>query len=170
MSNETELNPYEAPKETKGTKRTRKKKELAEDDHEQSAAIDAIVFSLRKTRPWITLFGTLSYIFAVVLVGFGLYSMSATSSSRVLGEIGAVTFVLYLLIAILYGVIGTRLFRYRDSINQVLASEGRLEFVATAIERQREFWALVGVMTVVLLGLYLLTILGALLFFPLIGR
>jgi hypothetical protein len=163
VSNAEELNPYEAPKETKTTKRPKKKK-ASEDDLPHDPAIDAIVFSLQKTRPWITLFGTLSYIGAVALVVFGLYTMTSTSTSRALGEFGAVAFIVYLILAILYAFIGTRLFRYRDSINQVIASDGRLDFIATAIERQREFWAFVGVMTVVLLGLYALIILGAIMF------
>ncbi|TKC94612.1 hypothetical protein [Polyangium fumosum] len=162
MSNAEELNPYEAPKETKTTKRPKKKK--SEDDPPHDPAIDAIVFSLQKTRPWITLFGTLSYIGAVGLVVFGLYAMTSSPMSRALGEVGAVAFLVYLILAILYAVIGTRLFRYRDSINQVIAADGRLDFIATAIERQREFWAFVGVMTVVLLGLYALIILGAIMF------
>ncbi|MDC3980020.1 hypothetical protein [Polyangium jinanense] len=163
MSNEDELNPYEAPKETKTTKRPKKKK-AAEDDAPHDPSIDAIVYSLQKTRPWISLFGTLSYIGAVGLVVFGLYTMTSTSTSRAIGDYGAIAFIVYLILAILYAVVGSRLFRYRDSINQVIATDGRLDFIATAIERQREFWAFVGMMTVVLLGLYALIIGGSLLF------
>lgn len=163
MSNDDELNPYEAPKETNTTKRPKKKKS-AEDDAPHDPAIDAIVFSLQKTRPWITLFGTLSYIGAVGLVVFGLYAMTSSPMARAIGEVGAVAFIVYLILAVLYAVIGSRLFRYRDSINQVIAADGRLDFIATAMERQREFWAFVGMMTVVLLGLYALIIGGSLLF------
>ena len=168
MSNDSELNPYEAPKETKAAKRPKKKKELEETSHENQAAIDSIVHSLRNTRPWITLFGTLSFIGAAGLVVFGLYTMSLSSSRRSIGEYGAAAFIVYVVLAILYGVVGTRLFRYREGINQVIATEGRLDFIATAIERQREFWAFVGVMTVVLIGLYVLIVGGSLLF--LLGR
>ncbi|MDI1450192.1 hypothetical protein [Polyangium sp. 6x1] len=161
MSNVDDLNPYEAPKETNTTKRIKKKKAV-EDDAPHDPSIDAIVFSLQRTRPWITLFGTLCFLGAVGLVVFGLYMTKMGPDYNPAYWVGA--FIAYITLAILYVVTGIRLFRYRDSIKQVIASDGRLDFIATAIERQREFWAFVGVVTVVLLGLYLLLILGGFMF------
>ena len=49
---------------------------------------------------------------------------------------------------------------YRDSIRRVTISDGRLDAVADAVDKQQKFWAFVGGLTVAMLVIYALIILA----------
>lgn len=155
-SDERENNPYAAPKDG-GTKKKRPKKKVEVDLEDNESAIDQIVHSFQKTRGWISFFGVLCYIGAGIL-GIGGIAMLALTSNTAAGRIGAAlgpfVLVLYGMLAALYAVIGARLFRYRDAINNVVRNEGRLEHIADAVERQAQFWTLIGQISVASLVLY----------------
>jgi len=154
-SEERELNPYAAPKDaSKSGKRTKKKVRAAQDD--QDDAIQDIVQSFQRTRSWISFFATLSYIGAAILVIGGLVvaALSSNTRSGPIATLGPGILVVYLILAIVYGVFGSRLFRYRDAINNVIRSEGRIEHIADAVERQSQFWTLAGQVTIAMFLLY----------------
>lgn len=155
-SDERENNPYAAPKEG-GAKKKRIKKKVTVDLEDDESAIEAIVRSFQKTRSWISFFGTLCYISAGFLGIGGIVMLALTSNTRA-GQLGAMlgpfALVLYGMLAALYVVIGTRLLRYRDAINNVIRNEGRLEHIADAVERQAQFWTLIGQITVATLVIY----------------
>lgn len=157
MSEERELNPYAAPKEAeKSAKRTKKKARAENNDDE---TIQEIVRSFQKTRSWIALFGVLSYIGTAVLIiaGIAVAFISSGTKAGVLSSLGPGILLLYLILGIVYAVIGARLLRYRDAIDKVVRSDGRLEDIAEAVERQSQFWSLVGQFTLVMFGLYVVS-------------
>jgi len=164
-SDERELNPYAAPKDLKNPgKRTKKKVRVEQED--QDGPIQDIVQSFQRTRSWISLFGTLSYIgaaFAIiggigVAVASSAAAVSSNAKSGPLAAFGPGLLLVYLILGIVYGVFGSRLFRYRDAINNVIRSEGRIEHIADAVERQAQFWTLAGQVFIATFLLYALII------------
>lgn len=158
-SDERELNPYAAPKEAgKSGKRVKKKTRPATDVDDN--VIQDIVRSFQKTRSWISFFGVLSYLGAVVLVIAGvallLFASAGKSEMAIMRTIGPGIFVVYLIIGAAYAAFGSRLFRYRDAIDNVIRSDGRMEYIAEAVERQANFWTLAGQTAIVIMGMYMI--------------
>lgn len=161
MSEERELNPYAAPREgKKSLKRTKKK---ARSDNDDEDTIQQIVRSFQKTRSWISFFGILSYVGAVIAVIGGAFVAFMSSQTRgPLATLGPGVLLVYLVLAVVYVVFGARLLRYRDAIDEVIRSEGQLEHIGNAVERQAQFWSLAGQAFVALLILYgIVVIVGA---------
>lgn len=161
MSEERELNPYAAPQEgKKSVKRTKKK---ARNDNADEDTIQQIVRSFQKTRSWIAFFGILSYIGAVIAVIGGAFVAFMSSQTRgPLATLGPGVLLVYLVLAVVYVVFGARLLRYRDAIDEVIRSEGQIEHIGNAVERQAQFWSLAGQTCVALLILYgIVVIVGA---------
>ena len=113
---------------------------------------------LRETKPWVRLLSVLGFIFSGLMVLGGLVVMVAGAAA---GEaIGAGIGVVYLVLAGLYLLPLIHLHRYANAIGQAVLGGG-----ATAVEdallRQRSFWRTVGIMSLVMIGLYLLIIVVA---------
>ena len=153
-----ELNPYEAPKAKGEDNRTRRpKKKTSRSSDGDALARSRIVDAFARTRRWLTFFGVLSYIGAALIVVAGLATQSMSALSRTYSsETFVVTTVVTVVIGILYVVIGLRLFRYRDAVDRV--EEGDLSTVANAVERQQEWWAFIGRLTIAGMVLYALLI------------
>jgi len=161
MSEQRELNPYAAPKEGhKSAKRTKKKARSGNDDED---TIQQIVRSFQKTRSWIAFFGVLSYIGAVIAaIGGAFVAFMSTQARGPFAALGPGVLLIYLVLAVVYVVFGARLLRYRDAIDDVIRSEGQIEHIGNAIERQAQFWSLAGQTFVALLILYgIVAIVGA---------
>jgi len=150
-------NPYEAPKASKKPAK-RQKKALADDDEIESAVF-AIVAAFQRTRPWVSFFGILSYFGAGASVLGALLGVVAPSPSNLTG-VGPFVFLFYLVVAVIYALLGQRLFRYREGIDSVLRSDGRLDSIATAVERQGEFWSLAGQTTIMFIGFTVLVVIA----------
>jgi len=153
---ERENNPYAAPKEG-GEKKKRVKKKVRVEREDDDTTIDQIVRSFQKTESWISFFGVLSYIGAVVLGIAGIFMLAITSDTR-LGRasafVGPFALLLYGALAATYAVVGARLIRYRDAIKNVIRNDGQLEHIADAVERQAQFWTFVGRLSVAAMVLY----------------
>jgi hypothetical protein len=162
MASRDELNPYAEPRAVE-KKRPKKKAQGAERD----PAMDALQESFRRTRPWISFFTVLGYIGAGALVLLGILTV-VTPTRGPVNEYRTLLLFVYLAAAVIYSFISARLGRYRESIDDVLRSDGELHLVALAIERQREFWALVGWVTIVAMSIYGLVIASAVLMY--LGR
>lgn len=113
---------------------------------------------LRQTRPWVQFIGLVllvvsALVIAVAAVGGVLMVVQQEPAH-------AIPFVLYLVVALLYLFPGIYLRRYaarlRDALN--LRDSGHLE---AAMEAQKSFWRLVGVLTAIVVGLYALVIVFA---------
>lgn len=152
-------NPYAPPTEKiKPAKRPKKKKSEREEDASDRTK-EAIMDSFRKTRTWVSLFSVLGYITTVLLVIGGLGTlMGRTFTSGPLGGYSPILAFFYLGMALFSAFVANRLGAYRGAIDRVLQSNCDMDEVAIAIERQRQYWSLVGGGTMVMIVVYVIGI------------
>lgn len=116
------------------------------------------VEALRGTRPWVRLFSILGFISAALMVMLGA-AVVLGGGATIFGEAAAPGGALiamgfaYLLIGLLYFLPCLYLFRYASRITRITAGGGEAALV-DALDQQRRFWRLVGIYTLVMLGLY----------------
>ena len=113
---------------------------------------------LRQTRPWVQFIGlVLLVVSALVIAGAAVGGVLMVVQRE---PAHALQFVLYLVVALVYLFPGIYLRRYavrlRDALN--LRDSGHLE---AALEAQKSFWRLVGVLTAIVVGIYALAIVFA---------
>lgn len=127
-----------------------------------SAAITrTMVDSLVRTRPWVLLIGIVMIVACVFMVLGGL-AMIAMGGAAGLGGgeyaayLGPGVGGLYLAFAILYFFPALYLLRYAGAIKRIgPANPGAME---EALARQASFWRFVGILTAVLIGVYVVVI------------
>jgi len=134
---------------------------------EESGAIPrGVVEALIKTRPWVLFMGIMILLLCALMVMVGLVMMllggiGGLGDMGALGAMGGVAIgAFYLLLAALYLIPGVHLLRYSGAIKQMGANPtGAL--VEKAIRHQLAFWRFVGIVTVAIIGLYVVLILAA---------
>lgn len=106
---------------------------------------------LNGTRPWVQLMGVLLWIGTVFLVlgSVGIIIASIFTSQPMLIAMGA----LYLVMAVVYGYLASSLTGYASRINALRASESVVD-LERALESQKNFWRLIGIITLLFMGLY----------------
>lgn len=127
------------------------------------------VEALRGTRPWVLLFSVLGFLIAAliffaglaVLLGGGAFLLGAgggadAASGGMMFGLGLV----YLLAAFLYAAPSLYLYRYASRIARMLGGGGAAALVE-ALDQQRRFWRLAGIVAVVMLVLYVVVIVVA---------
>ncbi|MBL8743885.1 MAG: hypothetical protein JNK04_22405 [Myxococcales bacterium] len=129
-----------------------------------SQATFNIMAGMRSTQPWVTMFAILSFIFAFFGAIGGLIALAAGAKMGPIAAIGPLFSIVYFLMAGFYGYVGVLLWGYRSGIQVYLASNGELESLALAIGRQASFWRFVGILTAVMIALYM-----ALIFFGIVA-
>ncbi len=150
----SQYNPYAAPHDG----------DSALDADSSDPAHAAILESLKKTRPWVMFLSILGYLAAGLMVLMGLFMMmagSAMTKAVATGPLGSVApFLAFIYIAFggVYLIPSTLLWRYAEGIRKYSRSGGSMQELAGAIEKQTSFWRFVGIMTAVLLVLYVLGI------------
>ena len=127
------------------------------------------VEALRGTRPWVLLFSILGFLGAGLLFFAGLAVMLG-GGAFLLGGVegggaaeGGMIFglgLLYILLAFLYVMPSLYLFRYAGRIAR-MTSGGGVAALVEALDQQRRFWRLAGIVTVVMIGLYVVVIVVA---------
>ncbi len=146
MANDYGVNPFESPQSS----------------DEFMGAHDSVIELLRRTRPWVFLFAILGSIglglMALGVVGL-LIAVGANAGgagqARLLGMAGG--YSIFILIY-LYPVIC--LWRYASRIKR-LTLTGDQQYLVGALDAQRGFWKAVGIMTAIIMGIYLLIIIFA---------
>ncbi|MBK1829654.1 hypothetical protein JIN77_02865 [Verrucomicrobiaceae bacterium R5-34] len=115
-----------------------------------------VVEHLRHTRPWVKFCSLAGYITA----GFILI-IAAMTARKMLGSFPLLSIILlasfYLVLAVLFIIPSLRLSRYERSITRLNISH-RIEDLEQAIAHQRTFWTQMGIMILIMLILYLVTI------------
>ncbi|MFT3767907.1 MAG: hypothetical protein QM820_20855 [Minicystis sp.] len=108
-----------------------------------------IVDLLRQTRPWVMFLAILGFIGTglMALVGLGMLGMGK------MGNLPAGVGFVYIVLAVIYLFPAVRLLRYASSIG-LLLRDPRMERLRVAIESQKSFWKLVGIMTAIIVALY----------------
>jgi hypothetical protein len=115
---------------------------------------DAIVEPLRKTRPWVTFLAIVGFLFSglAVLVGLGMIAAGVLGGRRSelpMAGIGA----FYLLFGVVDLFPSVGLLRYGSAIAD-LVRDPRTDRLRVALDHQRGFWKLVGIMAAVVIALY----------------
>jgi len=121
-----------------------------------------MVEHLRGTRPWVLLISIMGFIGAGLMVAMAFAMVVAGSFAPELGVAGAVGLaVFYLVAALIYVAISYYLFRFAGSIREI-GGTGGAAALERALEYQKSFWRLLGIMTVAYLGVIVLILLVAL--------
>lgn len=142
-------NPFEASSETYGSR-------PAVDRDASSAEVSARTIELLvQTRPWVRLIGVVMWIMVVLMVlgsifMIGLAVVSGQAEMFIAGPV-------YFVMAIIYGFLARWLNVYANRINSLSISES-LSDLESALEGQKNFWRLAGIVTLVVLVIYALII------------
>jgi len=122
---------------------------------------------LSQTRPWVRLIGVLLWIGVVFLVLGALFMVIAGVAAQ--GAVIAVGLgLVYGVTAIIYGYFAKLLTAYAACISSLEASE-TVDDLEAALEVQKNFWRLAGIITVAFLLIYLFIIVFAILGAALMG-
>ncbi len=132
---------------------------------EYNMAVGQMLEGMRKTRPWITMFSIMSFIGGgfMVLAALMMMFTGAMAGSAMSGPAAAMGPGLgffYLVMSGFYFVVGKLLWNYRSSIESFLASGGNAGMLASAVDKQASFWKFVGILTLVMMGLYFVLIIA----------
>lgn len=114
------------------------------------------VEALRGTRPWVLLFSILGFLFTALLVLGGLASllgggaMFVSEPGATAGPAGMMVglALVYLLMGLLYLLPSLYLYRYASRIAH-LGEGGGATALVDALEQQRRFWRLAGIVVLV---------------------
>ena len=125
---------------------------------------DTMLDAMRGTKPWVLLIGIVLIISAVFMVlgTFGIM-MAGTIGKEALGtEAGALLGVgaMYAVMSIIYIMMGIYLFKYSSAIGRLLDSSSAVD-MEEALNSQRKFWKVAGIITAVMLVLMVLGIIAA---------
>jgi hypothetical protein len=119
---------------------------------------------LRRTRPWAMFLAILGFIGSgflaiatIIMVIGGLVGSSFAGSEGAAMVLGMA--VMYAVLTALYMVISVALFRYARSIGALVQS-GRAEELEDALDAQRGFWKLMGIVAIVSMALMTLAVIG----------
>ena len=124
----------------------------------------AMLEALRKTKGWVLLVGIMLFLgaaftvfMAVVMVFAGDMFGGAKGVPKGMGiGIG----VLYIVFAIVYGMLGLHLVRYSSAISRLM-SDASSESMETALQHQQKFWRLAGFLMLLFLIFAVLGIVAA---------
>lgn len=129
-----------------------------------------IARTLNRTRPWMKFIAVMGFIFSGFALLGGLFMLAGFSlvpEQSQIYPVPHVVFVLmgffYLLVAGLYFIPSLTLFRYAASLDRI-ERDGTWEKLARALEHQRKFWKYVGVCLIVAICLWLLSMIGTIVF------
>jgi Family of unknown function (DUF5362) len=126
---------------------------------------DAMLDALRGTKGWVRLIGILAFIAAAFTV---VAAIAMTVGTGMMGSrrgvppagVMALVGVIYLLGGVIYTFLGLYLVKYSGAIGRLMR-EGRVEAMEAALQYQRKFWRLAGIMSLVMLALVVLGIVAA---------
>ncbi|HEX2253111.1 MAG TPA: DUF5362 family protein [Thermoanaerobaculia bacterium] len=152
--------PYAAP--------TRPGGYAGADSHGDFGRITApMLTSLRETRPWVRLVSIVGFVMAALVLVMGVFVTLAGGMGGLLGDagmsggVGIAVGLLYVVLGVLYVVPSLYLFRYARAIGRLLDG-GRGPALEEALGHQRAFWRLVGILVLIVIGLYALILVGLL--------
>jgi hypothetical protein len=133
----------------------------------QGTVTPAMVQSLRATKPWIRFCSILGFIItgfvflAALMMGAGggmmASSMPDSGTGIPMGGLYAALAVAYVLMGFLYLFPSLKLWKYGNRIVDLMSSHS-VQDLEAALDAQRSFWKLVGIMVAVFIALYILVI------------
>lgn len=147
---EQQFNPYAAG-------------QVHQEHFEPSAGIavtPAALAAILKTQFWVKLVGIAMLIISVLTILGGLVNMGGLSGMGAFGEVFGVMIIIYLLMGAVYILLAIRLLKYAGAI-QRLSRTQESNNLASAIEMQTKFWRLAGILTIIVIALYVVLIVAA---------
>jgi hypothetical protein len=123
--------------------------------------VPGIIEALRKTRPWVLfvaimiLIGCgLMVVIALVMMAVGRFMPAETTPIT-----GVALGLIYLVMAALYLYPGIRLLQYAAAIKRIGDTDSA-HAIEVALTHQLAFWRFIGIVTLALLGIYVLIFVG----------
>jgi hypothetical protein len=116
----------------------------------EGAVPDEVVEPLRRTKGWVTFLAVVGFIGTGFMILGALFMVGA---GKAIPGMPAWLGLFYLVAAAIYVAPSVLLLRYGSAITR-LVRDPRMEQLTFALDRQRSFWKLVGVMVAVLVALY----------------
>ena len=148
----SDVNPYQAPMATT----------FSIDVGDSDSNLDRAADMLRQTKPWVRFISVMLFIVGGFMVLAGLFVMLAGAAAKLPGGFGGAIGFIYIVMAVLYILPAVFLWTYADRISIFLRkrSPGRL---ASALEAQKSFWKLAGILMLIVLCMYAVIIVFVLL-------
>jgi hypothetical protein len=126
------------------------------------AVTDLAVDLLRQTRPWVMFLSILAFlgcagmlIMGLLMIGVGLMASGGAEKG-----IQAAVGVVYLPMAGLYIYPAIKMWMYGSAIGRLLVSKSTPD-LETALLQQKSLWKFSGIAAIVVIGIYILFIIGA---------
>lgn len=128
------------------------------------AVTEGMIEALVQTRPWVIFLAVLGFVGAGFMVLAGLFMLIAgvagiaagTGTDALPGAVTAGASFLYIAMAAIYVIPCLQMVRYATAIGRIRFEGGPA--LEDALVRQRSFWRTLGIMTLVLIGLYVLAV------------
>lgn len=124
-----------------------------------------MIESLRKTKPWVRLLSILGFITgaimivaSLVMIGVGMVKLAKGGMEG--STLIAIGFV-YLIFSSVYLLPSLYLFRYAGAIGSALSSSVKTSAVEQALRWQQSFWRFAGILSLVVLFLYVPVMIAA---------
>lgn len=141
---------------------------------------DGVLLQLRGTKGWVKLFAVLCFlgggmmalggvvVAAMGLLGAGVLGAAAGAAEQALAGLGgaAISIVIggiYAVMGVLYFYPGFKLWGYGTTIDDLLKDRSAMT-LEKALNYQRSFWKFCGIVMVVMISLYVLVVVGAVIF------
>ncbi|MGH9819337.1 MAG: hypothetical protein ACRD43_04135 [Pyrinomonadaceae bacterium] len=137
--------------------------------HDQTESLSNIpvtplmIEHLRGTKPWVRFMSVMLFIGAGLMVLAGLFMFLIPMATPGMGGFGAIVGVVYILFAALYIAPAYFLHQFASSIGDLMKGGGDVA-LESALGSQKSYWRFVGISVVVVISLYVLFIVGAILF------
>ena len=129
------------------------------------AITDAMLDALRATKGWVRLIGILLFIAAAftVLGAIGMtvgVGMMGPQRGMPPSGVFALFGVVYLAIAVIYIYLGLYLVKYSAAVGRLMGA-GQVDAMEAALQYQRKFWRLAGIMALIMMVLAVFGIVAA---------
>jgi hypothetical protein len=125
-----------------------------------SAEVPAsVVLLLDQTRPWVKLVSVLFFIALGLMVLGLIIVVTVMGASGKLGPTGMSAFIPFAIMMLLYVLPTVYLWQYAGHIRRLKAGGG-WPALQDALASQKSFWKYIGILAIVVMGLYLLAIVG----------
>ena len=123
---------------------------------------DEMIDAMRGTKPWVLLIGIVLIISAAFMLIGTIGIMIASTVGMAAAEAGPLigVAVMYGVMGIIYVMMGVYLFKYSSAIGRLLQSVSVID-MEEALQSQRKFWKIAGIITAVMLVLMVLGFIAA---------
>lgn len=122
------------------------------------AVTPLMIDHLRATKPWVRFISIAMFVGSgfMILVGIAMMFMPAMGGRAGAG-FGAMIGIFYILLSLIYIVPAYFLYQYASSIKDLLNDGGDVA-MENALGNQKSFWRFVGILTLVIIAIYVLAI------------